>query len=521
MSDNTSKGKVYLVGAGPGDPELITVKGMRCIAEADVIVYDYLAAKALLDHARPQCRFIYVGKKGGGHTLPQTDINQLIVSHARAGKTITRLKGGDPFIFGRGGEEAEELVAAGIAFEIVPGVTSAIAAPAYAGIPLTHRNFTSTVAFVTGHEDPTKEGSDIDWQSLAQGIGTLVFLMGVKNLPDIVARLRDHGREPQTPVALVQWGTTSRQTTVVGTLDDIVQKVKAAGLTSPSIIVVGEVVGLRPTLQWFETRPLLGKNIVVTRARAQASDLVQHLSRLGAYCRQCPTIEPAPAPDPEPLNTAIDHLKNYDWIVFTSVNGVAYFFERLFARHLDVRSLGHLHTAAIGPATAQAMRQYGLATDVLPETYQAESLVEAFAGQEMKDKKVLLPRALQARAVLPDELRGMGALVDEVAAYQTRQSSENAAEMLNDLESNAIDMITFTSSSTVTNFMQLLPADKTLDLARKTTIACIGPITAKTARDLGLNVDIEAREYTIQGLCEAIVDFYQTTSHDLHTTQDT
>jgi len=510
MSHSSPSGKVYLVGAGPGDPELITVKGMRCIAEADVIVYDYLAAKALLDHARPQCQLIYVGKKGGDHTLPQTDINQLIVSHARDGKTVTRLKGGDPFIFGRGGEEAEVLMAAGVAFEIVP-VTSAIAAPAYAGIPLTHRSITSTVAFVTGHEDPTKERSDIDWQSLAQGIGTLVFLMGVKNLPHIVARLRDHGRDPQTPVALVQWGTTSHQKTVVGTLDDIVQKVKEAGLSSPSIIVVGEVVTLRQTLQWFEKRPLLGKNIVITRSRAQASDLVQRLSRLGAYCRQCPTIEPAPPSDPTPLNTAIDHLEDYDWIVFTSVNGVAYFFDRLFARNRDVRSLGHLHTAAIGPATAKTMGQYGLSADVLPKTYQAESLVEAFADQEMKGTKVLLPRALQARAILPRELRGMGASVDEVAAYQTRQSSENAAEILDDLASHAIDMITFTSSSTVTNFMQLLPPRKSLDLIRKATIACIGPITAETARSLGLRVDIEAREYTIEGLCEAIVDYYQAT----------
>jgi uroporphyrinogen III methyltransferase/synthase len=293
----------------------------------------------------------------------------LIADKARDGKIVTRLKGGDPFIFGRGGEEAEILLQAGIAFEIVPGVTSAIAAPAYAGIPLTHRQYTSTVAFITGHEDPTKNESNIDWQALATEIGTLVFLMGVKNLPNIVEQLHKHGRASHTPVALVRWGTTTRQQTVTGTLENIVQRANEAGLKAPAIIVVGEVVGLRDTLQWFEKRPLLGKRIVVTRARAQASDLVQRLSLLGAECIECPTIEVV-APDSWlALDRALEKLSTYQWLVFTSVNGVQFFFDRLFKNGLDTRALGHLKTAAIGPVTAQRMRSLGLNTDIMPESY--------------------------------------------------------------------------------------------------------------------------------------------------------
>ena len=509
MSHNIPTGKVYLVGAGPGDPELITLKGKRCIAEADVVIYDYLAAKTLLDYAKPECECIYVGKKGGDHTLAQEDINRLIASKAQEGKRVTRLKGGDPYIFGRGGEEAEVLVEAGVSFEVVPGVTSAIAAPAYAGIPLTHRSFTSTVAFITGHEDPTKGRSDIDWQALAKGIGTLVFLMGVKNLPHIVSRLLEHGRPADTPVALVRWGTTNQQKTVTGTLDDIEQKVKEAGLSAPAIIVVGQVVSLRQTLRWFEDKPLLGKHIVVTRAREQASDLVRQLTRLGALCRQCPIIEPAPMDDLQPLDSAIDRLNTFNWIVFTSVNGVAYFFNRLFEKRLDVRSLGHLRTAAIGPATARSLRQYGLRTDVLPKTYQAESLIEVFSQYHLKGQKVLLPRALKARDILPEELTKMGAEVEIVAAYQTKHSSEGVREVIEDLKDGSIDMITFTSSSTVTNFMDQLPPDQALELMKKATIACIGPITAGTARDKGLTVDLVAEDFTIEGLCQAVVNYYQ------------
>jgi uroporphyrinogen III methyltransferase/synthase len=509
MPQNLNKGMVYLVGAGPGDPELITAKGIRCIASADVLIYDYLAAKALLNHARPACECIYVGKKGGDHTLSQEGINALIVAKAAAGNVVTRLKGGDPFIFGRGGEEAEELFKAGIAFEIVPGVTSAIAAPAYAGIPLTHRQFTSTVAFVTGHEDPAKDESSIDWAALARGIGTLVFLMGVKNLPNIVAKLRQNGRPATTPAALVRWGTTTRQQTVTGTLEDIEERAKAAGIQAPAIIVIGEVVTLRDTLKWYETKPLLGKRIVVTRARAQASDLIQRLTALGAECLQCPTIQVVPPDSWEPLDQAIQKIAQYQWLIFTSANGVQFFFQRLFAQGKDARNLGHLHTAAIGPATAERLHQFGVKTDILPQTYQAEAVVAAFAQVAIKGQKVLLPRAKEARAVLPEELGRMGAQVDEIVAYQTIQTGDENRTLLSALEEKSIDMITFTSSSTVHNFRALLPEEPQASaLIKGVTIACIGPITADTARSLGFRVEIIAEDYTIDGLCDAVINYY-------------
>lgn len=499
---------VYLVGAGPGDPGLITVKGRQCIQAADVLIYDYLAAPTLLAHVQPGCETIYVGKKGGDHTLSQEGINDLIVAKAREGKVVTRLKGGDPFIFGRGGEEAEVLVDAGIPFEIVPGVSSAIAAPAYAGIPLTHRNFTSTLAFVTGHEDPTKEDTSIHWPSLARGIGTLVFLMGVKNLPRIVSQLRRHGRSGDTPVALVRWGTTNRQQTVTGTLDTIVDIVHQAGLKAPSIIVIGEVVKLRQTLKWFEKRPLLGKRVVVTRARAQAGDLVRKLADLGAQCLEVPTIEVVPPRDLAPLENAVASLSQYHWLVFTSVNGVTSFFECLFAQGLDSRSLGHLQTAAIGPATAKRLRHYGLHTDILPETYQAESVAEAFAHVDLQGRQVLLPRAKEARPVLPRELERMGAVVNEVVAYETHAVADHARQIHDDLQKGAIDMITFTSSSTVRNFISLLTSDDPARILADVRIACIGPITAETARTHGLKVDLTADTFTISGLCNAIVAYY-------------
>jgi uroporphyrinogen III methyltransferase / synthase len=501
-------GKVYLVGAGPGDPGLITVKGKECIQKADILIYDYLASPSLLRYANKKAEMIYVGKKGGDHTLSQDGINDLIVKKAGTGAIVTRLKGGDPFIFGRGGEEAEVLIEAGIPFEVVPGVTSAIAAPAYAGIPLTHRKFTSTVAFITGHEDPNKNNSNIDWGSLAKGIGTLVFLMGVKNLPDIVDQLIKNGKSSETPVALVRWGTTSRQETVSGILSDIVEKVRAAKLKAPAIIVVGDVVRLREQMKWFESRPLLGKKIVVTRAREQASDLVTRLSEMGAEVLECPTIKVVPSKDQSSLDFAISRLKLYDWIVFTSVNGVGYFFERLFSNGLDVRSLGHLNIAAIGPATADKLLKFGLKTDIIPETYRAESVVEAFLKEHIAGKKILLPRAGEARPVLPVELRKMGAVVDEIGIYNTIQDCRNADILLEDLRNGGIDMVTFTSSSTVKNFKALIPDNMFISLLEGVTIASIGPITAETAQEIGLNVHVIADDFTIPGLCKAIVQHY-------------
>ena len=495
-----------MVGAGPGDPDLITVKGVQCIKKADVVVYDYLAAPSLLAYAASDAELIYVGKKGGDHTLPQEGINALIVEKAKAGKTVARLKGGDPFIFGRGGEEAEVLIAAGVPFEVVPGVTAAIGASAYAGIPLTHRDFTSNVAFITGHEDPTKPTSSIDWQALATGIGTLVFFMGVKNLPSIVDNLITHGRPAETPVAVIRWGTTPRQRTVTATLATIADTVRQSGIKAPAIIIVGNVVSLRSTMQWFERRPLLGQRIVVTRAREQASDLVRQLTEAGAECIQCPTITVAPPSDWSPLDTAIDTLDQFAWIVFTSVNGVEFFFQRLFSKGLDVRALGHMKTASIGPATAARLRSYGLASDIIPKSYRAESVVEAFGNMPINGAGILLPRAMEARSVLPEELTRLGAMVSEVTAYETHQVDDGGDALVSRLEAGTVDMVTFTSSSTVKNFHRLLPADRIETLMEPVTVASIGPITSQTARDLGFKVAIEAQSYTIPGLVEVILD---------------
>lgn len=501
-------GKVYLIGAGPGDPGLITLKGAECIGRADVVVYDYLASPELLRHAKTDADLIYVGKKGGDHTLSQSGINDLIVEKAKQGLVVARLKGGDPFVFGRGGEEAEVLIASGMTFEVVPGVTSAVAAPAYAGIPLTHRSYTSNVAFVTGHEDPEKPESRIDWASLAKGIGTLVFFMGVKNLHKIVTHLMDNGKPADTPVALVRWGTTAKQKTVTGNLNTIVEKAAQAGIKAPAIIIIGGVVNLRKTMKWFENRPLMGKTIIVTRAREQAGVLVQKLSALGANCLERPTIKVAPPKNWRSLDHAIDHLDQYSWLIFTSVNGVRFFFKRLFEKGLDTRVLGHIKTASIGPATSKKLLDIGIKSDIIPESYRAESIIESFSKVDIIGKKILLPRAREARPILPVELRKMGADVNEVTTYITTIDTEQANDLPQHLEAGKIDMITFTSSSTVKNFKMLLPEDRFETLIQNVAIASIGPITTETAQKLGFKVDMTATEYTIDGLCSAIKRFY-------------
>jgi len=509
MKEREMNNKVYLVGAGPGDPGLLTLKGKSCIKKADTVIYDYLASRELLKYASADAELIYVGKKGGDHTLSQDKINSLIVEKAKQGLVVTRLKGGDPFIFGRGGEEAEELIKAGIDFEIVPGISSAIAAPAYAGIPLTHRQFTSTVAFVTGHEDPNKSTSRIDWKSLAKGIGTIVFLMGVKNLPTIVDRLIHCGRQPETPVALVRWGTTAKQVTVAGTLADIVEKVKAADLKPPSVIVVGNVVTLRQSMNWFEKKPLMGKKIIVTRARSQASDLVEKLSELGANCIELPTIKICAAEDSQPLDAAIDNISKYNWLIFTSVNGVKFFFERLFEKGMDSRALGGIRTASIGPATEATLLGFGITSDIVPDSYRAESVIEAFSKENIHGAGILLPRAGGARPVLPVELEKMGAQVHEIISYHAKPVSDDADNLIAMLEQKAVDLVTFTSSSTATNFRDLLPNDRFKELMAGVGIASIGPITTETAEKIGFNVTLTADDYTIPGLTHAIRNHFK------------
>jgi len=507
----TSKqGKVFLVGAGPGDPDLMTIKGRECIRRADVIIYDHLADPVLLAFASRNAEIIYAGKKGGDHTFSQAEINALIISKAKEGGIVTRLKGGDPFVFGRGGEEAQALVEEGISFEVVPGVTSAVAAAAYAGIPVTHRNFTSAFTIATGHEDPLKPESRINWPALAKVGGTIVFLMGVKNLPEIVQQLIRNGMDVDTPVALVRWGTTPRQTAVTGTLATIVAKTKAAGIKAPAIIVIGEVVRLRKDLNWFENRPLMGKCIIFTRACKQASHLVKRLSELGAECLEYPTIEIIPPDDWEPLDQALAELSLYDWVIYTSVNGVDHFFKRLFAIGKDVRALHHLNIATIGPETARKLFDFGLKSDIIPQSYRAESVVDAFAQTALKGARILLPRAEKARSLLPRELTRMGALVNDITVYRTRSVVENKDRLTKQLEAGAVDLITFTSSSTVENFKSLLPSHRFDQLIAGMTVACIGPITADTAKSLGFDVHIVAESFTIPGLCAAITQYYHT-----------
>jgi len=509
MSDR-EKGKVYLVGSGPGDPGLLTLKAKECIEKADVVIYDYLANVVFLDYARKETERIYVGKEGGSHTLGQNEINRLIVEKARQGLRVVRLKGGDPFIFGRGGEEAQELVKAGIPFEVVPGVTSAIAVPAYAGIPLTHRDFTATVAFVTGHEDPTKETSNIAWDKIATGIGTLVFLMGVGNLSKIAAGLMDHGRSPDTPVAVIRAGTVPGQRTVTGSLGNIAEVAQKEKIRPPAIIVVGDVVGLRKELNWFEQRPLFGKRIVVTRSREQASEFTARLSDLGAECVEFPTIEVTPPSSWKELDRAIGNLETYQWLVFTSVNGVKYFFDRLEDSGQDARNLKGIQIAAIGPKTADAIREKGVRPDLVPEEYRAEAVVEAFRKRGVKGLRILLPRAAEAREVLPQELERMGAAVEVVAAYRTVRPKGAKDEIRDMLEKGDIHMVTFTSSSTVSNFMGMFEEEggRLLRWMEKVKVACIGPVTAKTAKERGLSVHITPPDYTIEALAKAIVDHF-------------
>jgi uroporphyrinogen III methyltransferase / synthase len=504
------KGKVYLVGAGPGDPGLLTLKGKSLIEKADVIIYDYLANEAFLNYARDDAELIYVGKSGGSHTMKQEDINGLLCEKAEKGFNVVRLKGGDPFIFGRGGEEAEVLVKAGIPFEVVPGVTSAIAAPAYAGIPLTHRDYTATVAFITGNEDPAKEQSNIDWEKISTGVGTLVFLMGIGNIEAIAAELIKHGRSPETPAAVIHRGTVPAQKSIEANLRDIAAAAKREGIKPPGIIVVGDVVRLRQDLNWFENKLLFGRRIVVTRSRDQASQFLAGLTELGAECIEFPTIKIVPPSSRDGMDKAIQRLEGYNWLIFTSVNGVEYFFKRLFDSGKDIRSLWNIKVAAIGPKTAEAVRHRGIRPDLVPDEYRAEAVVEAFKNYDLKGSSILLPRAFEAREILPDELRQMGAQVDVVEAYRTVMPETGAEKLAAMLEKGEIDMATFTSSSTVLNFLSMFK-DKREDLLqwmKGVTVACIGPITAKTAEDNGLKVAVSAKEYTIEALTAAIVEYY-------------
>lgn len=498
-------GKVYLVGAGPGDLGLITQKGLDCLAEADVVIYDRLLDEKSLDLAPPEAERIYVGKAAGEHTRSQTEINRLLVEKAREGKTVVRLKGGDPYVLGRGGEEAEALAENKIPFEVVPGITSAVAVPTYAGIPLTHRRLSSSLAVITGHEAPGKDSSSINWEKLATAVDTLVFLMGMKNLPQIVAKLMEHGRSADTPVAVIKEGTTPEQETVVGRLKDIVAKVKEHRLTPPAVIVVGEVVRLRERLRWFDNRPLFGRRVLVTRARHQAGALSKLLIERGARPVELPAIGIEKTGSRE-LDNAIAKLTTYHWLIFTSSNGVAAFFERLRALGRDNRTLGGLKIGAIGPATAKALEHKGIIPDYVPEVYSSEGLVAGLKSQSVGGKRFLLPRADIADEELARGIMELGAEVHEISAYRTVPQPEAMAQARELLLSGQIDVITFTSSSAVS---KLVAAFKELPAINKAKVACIGPKTAETAAKAGLKVDIVASEHTIPALVAAMEDYFK------------
>lgn len=504
-----AKGIVYLIGAGPGDPDLITVKGRECLGRADVVVYDKLVGESLLTLARKDAELIYVGKKPGCHTMSQGEINELLIQKAHRGLRVARLKGGDPFIFGRGGEEAMELSKAGVSFEVIPGVTSAIAVPTYAGIPLTHRDLSSTTCFITGHEDPTKKGSNINWDSLAQSTGTLVFLMGIGNLGKITNRLMQGGRPSNTPAAVIGSGTTSRQITATGTLATIGKEAKAAGITPPGVIVVGDVVHLREQLGWFESRPLFGRKILLTRPEEQATDFVRILTGFGARCEVFPTIQIIPPETWEGLDRAIGNLSSYEWILFTSVNGVKYFFERLTRAGKDARSLGGIKIGVIGPKTQEALHAHGISPDLMPETYWTEGIAGELRGYSIHGKRILIPRPKIAGDDLSKRLEGLGATVDEVEAYLTRKPEYGRATLKRVFQVERIDLITFTSSSTVTNFVEICRENDIYDEISGIAVACIGPVTAQRATEEGFNVAIVADKYTIDSLAEAIVRYYK------------
>ena len=495
---------MWLTGAGPGDPGLITLRGLECIQQADVLVYDKLSNPALLAHARPGCERVYAGKQAGRHAMPQEEINRLLAEKARAGKKVCRLKGGDPFVFGRGGEEALHLREAGVRYEIVPGVTSAVAVPAYAGIPVTHRKLAASMRVVTGHEDPTKPESDLDWREIAQTGGTLVVLMTVKHLGEIAERLVAFGKNPDTPAALIHQGTLPGQRTATGTLSAIAARADAAGIGPPAILVVGEVAALAGEIAWFEQRPLFGRTILVTRARAQASEFAATLEGLGAEVIQAPTICIESRADTPAMRQCVREAYRADWLVFTSVNGVDAFVEALRLEDLDIRALGAARIAAIGPATAERLRELCLRIDLMPERFVAEALLEALDAQEdLRGQRVVLPRAAIARPALADGLRERGAETIEVAAYDTVREPLDAG-VVERLRRGAVDLVTFTSSSTVRNFAEALPADERQPVLHEVRAASIGPITSETLREFGIPIAVEAPESTIPALAAAV-----------------
>jgi uroporphyrinogen III methyltransferase / synthase len=501
MSSPAPKGRVILVGAGPGDPGLLTLRGAQALASADVLLYDALASDPIVALAPPACERIFVGKRGGDHAMPQDAIEALMIAKATEGKRVVRLKGGDPFVFGRGGEEAQALHAAGVAFEVVPGISSALAAPAYAGIPVTHRAINPVLTIATGHEDPAKAESAIDWAELADPHRTLVLLMAMGNLGAICERLIARGRAPQTPVAVIQDGTRPTQRTVTGTLATIADAAARAGLGAPAVVVVGDVVGLREELRWYDRAPLFGKRVLITRPAQQAEDFARALYARGVEPILASTIAIVPPDDPMPAHRAVDELAAYRWIVFTSQNGVAAFFDRLASLDADARYLGKVKVAAIGSKTAERLREHGVRADLVPAAFVSEEIGRALIEASHKGDRILIYRAQEARDVLPQMLEDAERQPQVVAAYKTifdvdPQFAKKVARA---------DVLTFTSASTVRGYVELQGgAEAARAAARNKLIACIGPVTAEAADDAGLHVDVLADVFTTEGLLDAL-----------------
>lgn len=508
MTTKNKIGTVYLVGAGPGDPGLLTIKARDLIREADVLVYDALANAGFIKLAPTDCELIYAGKRSKDHAIPQGDVNQLLADKAKEGKTVVRLKGGDPYLFGRGGEEAEKLRSEGVAFEVVPGISSIYSVPNYAGIPITHREHCSGFTVITGHEDPTKDESSLDYQHLAKAKETLVILMGVERIGIIADQLIAHKMNPSTPVAMTRWGTTGKQSTITGTLKTIASIVAETNFKAPAVTVIGSVVGLRDQLNWFETKPLFGKRIVVTRTRQQASKLSNKLTRHGAEVLEIPTIKTAEPSKKSMLKDAFSQLGSYEWIIFTSPNGVDWFFHWFFQIFKDIRAIGGAKIAAVGPATAKKLTDLHLNVDLTPDKYVTGEIVGALKDtQNIENVMILLMRAEVANPDLPEKLALEGAIVDDIPCYKTVKETEDITGSAADFTENGADWITFTSSSTVEHFHSRFNLPKIMKKFPELKTASIGPETSKALHALNIEPTLEAESHTIPGLVDAILDY--------------
>lgn len=502
-------GKVYLVGAGPGDPGLITVRAQQLLGQADAVVYDYLVHPGLLGSCRPDCERVYVGKKSGFHSIPQEEIEAILVKLAKAKKRVVRLKGGDPFVYGRGGEEARTLVRNGIPFEVVPGITAAVAASAYAGIPLTQRNTSSSVIFLTGHEDPTKKSLLVKWREFAKLDATLCIYMGMGRLEEIVAELIAGGMNPEKPAAVVQWATLPRQRSVSATVSQLPEAVKEAGLSSPAIVIIGDVASCRDEIRWFETKPLFGRRVVITRNRSQVGELRERFEQLGAEVLELPLVEISGDPHPETLEDVFAEFWGYEWIVFTSANGVRHFFDQFFQRFKDVRALGGIRFAAIGEPTAREIESFRIEVELVAEKSTAEGMAEALIATESLDNaKVLVVTGNRNRDVLVKTLEGAMAIVDALPVYRTDLAVLKENEVAEDFRTRGADLIVFTSSSAVTSFVQQAAQLKPGPEAQSPKACSLGPITSEKLRSVGITVEVEAKEQTLNSLVETVCEYF-------------